>query len=64
MTQQPYAWAIDGCERMWAGTYAEIDAKAEARRCGGTCKAFGWSDPKMAMVYFNPTGDDLAGKLT
>lgn len=28
------------------------------------CKAFGWSDPKMAMVYFNPTGDDLANKLT
>jgi integrase len=27
------------------------------------CKAFGWADPKMAMVYFNPTGDDLAGKL-
>lgn len=27
------------------------------------CKAFGWSDPKMAMVYFNPTGDDLAAKL-
>ena len=28
------------------------------------CKAFGWKDPKMAMIYFNPTGDDLAGKLT
>ena len=27
------------------------------------CKMFGWSDPKMAMVYFNPTGDDLANKL-
>lgn len=27
------------------------------------CKAFGWSDPKMAMVYFNPTGDDLAAKM-
>lgn len=27
------------------------------------CKAFGWSDPRMAMIYFNPTGDDLALKL-
>lgn len=27
------------------------------------CKAFGWSDPKMAMVYVNPSGDDLAAKL-
>jgi integrase len=27
------------------------------------CKAFGWSDPKMAMIYVNPTGDDLAAKL-
>jgi integrase len=27
------------------------------------CKAFGWSDPRMAMIYFNPTGDDLAAKL-
>jgi len=27
------------------------------------CKMFGWSDPKQAMIYFNPTGDDLAAKL-
>jgi integrase len=27
------------------------------------CKMFGWKDPKMALVYFNPTGDDLAAKL-
>lgn len=27
------------------------------------CKAFGWSDPKMAMIYVNPTGDDLSDKL-
>ncbi len=27
------------------------------------CKMMGWKDPKMAMIYFNPTGDDLAGKL-
>ena len=27
------------------------------------CKVFGWSDPKMAMVYFNPTANDLADLL-
>lgn len=27
------------------------------------CKAFGWKDPKHALIYFNPTGDDLANKL-
>jgi integrase len=27
------------------------------------CAAFGWSDPKMAMIYFNPTASDLAAKL-
>lgn len=37
---QPYAWAIDACSRMWRGEFAEMDAKAEAARCGGTCTAF------------------------
>ena len=27
------------------------------------CQIFGWSDPRMAMVYVNPTVHDLAGKL-
>ena len=27
------------------------------------CKMFGWADPKMAMVYFNPTADDIADRL-
>jgi integrase len=27
------------------------------------CKMFGWSDPKQAMVYFNPSATDLANKL-
>jgi transposase len=39
-TQEPHAWAIQGCSRMWTGEYAEIDAKAEASRCGGTCYAY------------------------
>jgi len=27
------------------------------------CKMFGWSDPKQAMIYFNPSANDLACKL-
>jgi len=27
------------------------------------CKVFGWSDPKMAMVYFNPSPGDIAKQL-
>jgi len=36
----PHAWAIQGSAIMWKGENAEIDAKAEARRCGGTCTAY------------------------
>ena len=27
------------------------------------CKMFGWRDPKQAMIYFNPSASDIAGKL-
>lgn len=27
------------------------------------CKIMGWSDPKMAMIYFNPTAKDLLKKM-
>lgn len=27
------------------------------------CKAFGWANPKQAMIYFNPKATDLAEKL-
>ena len=27
------------------------------------CKIFGWSNPKMAMVYYNPTASDIARRL-
>lgn len=36
----PYAWAIQGTSKMWRGEFAELDAKAEAKRCGGTCRSF------------------------
>jgi hypothetical protein len=27
------------------------------------CKMFGWTNPKMAMVYYNPTAAQIAGRL-
>jgi integrase len=27
------------------------------------CKAFGWTDPKMAMTYYNPTASDIAKRM-
>lgn len=27
------------------------------------CKMFGWTDPKMAMTYYNPTASDIAKQL-
>jgi hypothetical protein len=38
--QMPVAWAVQGCSKMWRGEFAEIDAKAEAKRIGGTCVAY------------------------
>ena len=29
--QEPVAWAVQGCSKMWRGEFAEIDAKAEAK---------------------------------
>lgn len=36
----PQAWAIQGSYIMYRGEHAEMDAKAEAKRCGGTCYAY------------------------
>ena len=27
------------------------------------CKIFGWRDPKYAMVYYNPTNDEIVNEL-
>jgi len=35
-----YGWIIDGSSYLLRGEFAEIDAKSEAKRCGGTCKAY------------------------
>jgi len=38
--QEPVAWVVQGCAKMWRGEFAEIDAQAEAKRIGGTCVAY------------------------
>jgi hypothetical protein len=50
-TQKPHAWAVKACSKMWMGEFAEIDAKAEAARCGGTCYAY--------PLYTEPTPPDV-----
>ena len=35
-----YGWMIEGASSVLRGEFAELDAKAEAKRIGGTCKAF------------------------
>lgn len=37
---EPVAWAVQACSKMWRGEFAEIDARAEAKRIGGTCVAY------------------------
>ena len=38
--QEPHVWMIQGSHGTWKGEHAEMDAKAEAKRCGGTCYAY------------------------
>ncbi len=28
------------------------------------CRQFGWSNPKMALLYFNPTASDISKRLS
>lgn len=35
-----YGWMVEGSPAVMRGDFAELDAKAEAARIGGTCKAF------------------------
>lgn len=46
--------------RHTAATWIGLSGKLELLEL---CRAFGWSDPKMAMVYFNPSASALALKL-
>lgn len=36
---EPYGWNVPPMTQIYRGEFAEADAKAEARRCGGTAKA-------------------------
>ena len=38
--QQPYGWKVYGVNSLFMGEFAESDAKAEAKRIGGTCITF------------------------
>jgi len=38
--QEPYGWMITGVPTVMKGSLAEDIQKAEAKRIGGTCKAF------------------------
>ena len=38
--QEPYGWKVYGVSTLFTGKFAEDDAKAEAKRIGGTCIAF------------------------
>ncbi len=28
------------------------------------CKMFGWSNPRRAMIYYNPTSSEIAARLS
>lgn len=40
LEQKPHAWAVEGSSIILRGEYAELDAKSEAWRIGGTCVAY------------------------
>lgn len=37
---EPYGWAVTGSHSLYRGEWAESTARAEAKRCGGTARAF------------------------
>jgi len=44
--KEPHGWMIQGSNQVFKGEHAELDSKAEAKRCGGTCYAY--------PIYLNP----------
>ena len=56
--QEPVAWAVQACSKMWRGEFAEIDAKAEAKRIGGTCVAFALYTTQSQRLWVDLTDED------
>ena len=56
--QEPVAWAVQACSKMWRGEFAEIDAKAEAKRIGGTCVAYALYTSPPQREWQSLTDDD------
>ena len=59
--QEPVAWAVQGCSKMWRGEFAEIDAKAEAKRIGGTCVAYALHAAPPQREWVGLTDDEREG---
>jgi hypothetical protein len=58
--QEPVAWAVQGCSKMWRGEFAEIDAKAEAKRIGGTCVAYALHAAPPQREWVGLTDEEIA----
>ena len=61
--QEPVAWAVQGCSKMWRGEFAEIDAKAEAKRIGGTCVAYALYTAPPKRKWVGLTDEDRKAAL-
>ncbi len=57
--QEPVAWAVQGCSKMWRGEFAEIDAKAEAKRIGGTCVAYALYTAPQQRLWVGLTEEEI-----
>jgi len=57
--QEPVAWAVQGCSKMWRDEFAEIDAKAEAKRIGGTCVAYALYTTPPQRPWVGLTDEDV-----
>jgi hypothetical protein len=58
--QDPVAWAVQGCSKMWRDEFAWLDAKAEAERIGGTCVAYALYTAPPQRQWVGLEAEDLA----
>lgn len=52
---EPYCYVVSGCSIPFYGEFAEIDAKQEAKRVGGTCEAI--------PLYKSPPASEINRQL-